>query len=222
LARRPLSHSSEDRLAKSDPLSKAVPWMSNRTVRLGQGEAPSLTPRPGERALCPHGRRLFLQSGVALVELSLLSHRGVAGQPAAKAPRIGFRAVGARAGRAFMIEGLLQGLQERSYVEGQNILIEYRFSEDGRRPCAQMPNGGSGRQQGIRGGRRPALAGVGPRRFLSKGGHSRGQDPQGRRPATLPMEQPTKFELFVNLKTARSLGLTILQYVLLQATHIIQ
>jgi len=29
-----------------------------------------------------------------------------------------------------MIEGLLQGLRERGYVEGQNIVIEYRFSED--------------------------------------------------------------------------------------------
>jgi putative tryptophan/tyrosine transport system substrate-binding protein len=45
---------------------------------------------------------------------------------------------------------------------------------------------------------------------------------KGANPATLPMEQTTKFDLFVNLKTARSLGLTILQYVLLQATHIIQ
>ena len=29
-----------------------------------------------------------------------------------------------------MIEGLLQGLREHGYVEGQNIVIEYRFSED--------------------------------------------------------------------------------------------
>ena len=29
-----------------------------------------------------------------------------------------------------MIEGLRQGLRERGYVEGQNIVIEYRFSED--------------------------------------------------------------------------------------------
>ena len=36
------------------------------------------------------------------------------------------------------------------------------------------------------------------------------------------MEQPTKFDLFVNLKTARVLGLTIPQSVLLQATRVIQ
>ncbi|HEX6296047.1 MAG TPA: ABC transporter substrate-binding protein [Burkholderiales bacterium] len=39
-------------------------------------------------------------------------------------------AVGSRAGRAFMIEGFRRGLREHGYVEGRNIIIEYRFSED--------------------------------------------------------------------------------------------
>jgi putative ABC transport system substrate-binding protein len=51
------------------------------------------------------------------------------GQRAANVPRIGFLAVGSREGRAFLIEGFLQGLRERGYVEGRNIVIEYRFSE---------------------------------------------------------------------------------------------
>ena len=77
-----------------------------------------------------HSRRQFLQGGVVLAGLSLLSGREVAGQPATKLPRIGFLAVGSRGGRAFMIEGFLQGLRDHGYVEGQNIVIEYRFSED--------------------------------------------------------------------------------------------
>ena len=71
-------------------------------------------------------RRQILRAGVALAGLRLLPG---CDKPE-KVHRIGFLATGSREGRAFLIEGLLQGLRDLGYVEGKNLLIEYRFSDD--------------------------------------------------------------------------------------------
>jgi putative tryptophan/tyrosine transport system substrate-binding protein len=76
-------------------------------------------------------RRQVVQ-GTGAIGLALLAGCGrlsLPGQQATKVPRIGFLAVGAREGRAPLIAAFLQGLQEVGYVEGQNVTIEYRFSD---------------------------------------------------------------------------------------------
>ncbi len=53
----------------------------------------------------------------------------VQAQPSARLPRIGFLGVGSASATAPLSEAFRKGLHELGYIEGQNILVEYRHAE---------------------------------------------------------------------------------------------
>ena len=71
-------------------------------------------------------RRQFLIAAGALLAAPL---PGFAQQPAAKIPRIGFLGVSTPAAWAPRVDAFRAGLRDLGYVEGKNIVIEFRFAE---------------------------------------------------------------------------------------------
>ena len=64
-----------------------------------------------------------------LATLTFCSGDLASAQPASKIPRLGFLALGSRSASTARTEAFRQGLRELGYVEGQNIIIEYRYAE---------------------------------------------------------------------------------------------
>ena len=72
-------------------------------------------------------RKVF--GGGLCAMLLALSVSVEAQQPAAKVSRIGFLTTGGEAASALRVKAFRQGLRELGYVEGKNIIIEYRYAE---------------------------------------------------------------------------------------------
>ncbi len=153
-------------------------------------------------------------------------------QQAKKVPRIGLLTTGFPASIAPLLEGFKQGLRELGYVEGQNVLLELRYGEA---KAEQLPI----LKQVVEIAEKNRLPAMYPLAdYVNAGGlMSYGvinldlfrraatyvdKILKGAKPADLPVEQPTKFELVINLKTAKQIGLTIPQSVLYRADKVIK
>jgi hypothetical protein len=172
------------------------------------------------------GRKAFL----TWMAVGLLGAWRVCAQPAGRIFRIGLLVpdTGPTPGRREATENLLAGLRDLGWIEGKNLALMNR---------ANPANGFLDRvtELALR-SRVPSI--YGGRNYVAAGGlmsylsayqwHWRSAAGfvdkilRGARPGELPVEQPTKFELIINLNTAKALGLTIPQSLLQRADEVIQ
>ena len=189
-------------------------------------------------------RRAFI-SGITIGLLAAPVAGGA--QPAAKLWRIGSLDQGSN---RLYVDGLRQGLGDLGWVEGRTMVIESRFAEGKTdqlpRLAAELVRS---KVDVIVTSTTPAALAAkhatatvpivyGLREFAEAGGlMSYGANfpdlyrraatyvdkiLKGTKPADLPVEQPTKFELLINLKTAKALGLTIPPLVLMRAEKVVK
>src|SRR5215813_13068809 len=82
-------------------------------------------PQPEGHMASHIGRRKFLATLGGAVAWSLAAR----GQQAAKIARIGYLALGPASARIGWVQGLRSGLSDLGYVEGRNIVIEFRWAD---------------------------------------------------------------------------------------------
>ena len=169
------------------------------------------------REVAPLLRRLAIMATVEAVPALEVK------EAQAAARRFGLDVITLDIRRAEDIAPTFDGIKDRSdglYVAGAPLLISYRVRINTLALTMRLPTIYNSREYVELGG----LISYGPN-FLEM--HRRAavyvdKILRGAKPADLPVEQPTKFDLVVNLTTARALGLTIAESFLARADEVIE
>ena len=121
-----------------------------------------------------------------------------------------------------------KGLGEVGYVEGRNLIIEYRWADDHYDRLPALATELVGQRVSVIA---TANATAEAPRFGGLMSYSTNLDEMDRqagmyigkiRPSNLPVLQPTKFDLVLNLKTAKALGLTVPLVMQMTADEVIE